>query len=237
MLVPGCDLPSILAASERIATGADPRATLAELLPGLVEQIVADAAHASFCAWGESTVVDENTGEAVISPSLFDELHRLAGLPATWPVGNAGLLHVYGYLLSSARTPFGNKRDRWTDGGVARSFDRHPEEFAPWSPDPGTTLERVADAATRATSSPAVVLVVEESSEMIAARTTVVRGRAGHCALVYTVNGKLLTVFPLASPTTAWIDGLLSSAPRLRYNAVVGTDRVELSDRRVLRAP
>lgn len=228
-------MTSLLFAAERIAAGAEAGTTLADLLPGLVEQIRSDAARGGFAHWGESTVIDEHIGEAVILPSLFDELHRLAGLPAAWPFGNAGLLHVYGYLLSTVRTPFGDKRDRWTAGGVARALDRHPDEFAPWFADETTTmLQRVTAAAEAAVDAPTVILVVEESGRGIVATTTVVRGNSGECALVYTVNGRLVTIFPVAAPTSAWIDGLLAGPPRLRYNAVVGTDRAQLSTRRLV---
>ena len=42
-----------------------------------------------------------------------------AGLAAAFPVGNAGLLHVYGYWFSDEPTPYGFKRDRWVDGALA----------------------------------------------------------------------------------------------------------------------
>jgi hypothetical protein len=105
----------------------------AATVPGwLVEQIEADASADRFSRWGRSTVVDENTGLPVISEELFAELHRIAGLDAVWPIGNAGLLHVYGYLLSTVDTPYGRKRDRWLDGGVARAFGLPDDAFAPW---------------------------------------------------------------------------------------------------------
>jgi len=126
----------------------------AATVPGwLAEQIEADAAAGRFSSWGRSTVIDENTGSPVISEALFAELHRIAGLDAGWPLGNAGLLHVYGYLLSPVNTPYGRKRDRWLGGGVARAFGLPDDAFAPWFVAPSsatpsardsTPLERIA---------------------------------------------------------------------------------------------
>ena len=215
-------LDRLLTASELIAGGADPGPVLGEMLPEIVEQVLTDARAGGFAAWGESTVVDENTGEPVIPRPLFDELHRLAGLDSVWPVGNAGLLHVYGYLLSTAQTPFGGKRDRWTEGGVARALERAPEEFAPWFAAASTMLERVAGAiAPILAEPPPGALCIEEGPAPLA-RTVVVPG-----VLLYSVDGLLITAFPVSSfePPT--------DPPRLRYNAVVGRARLPLAERTV----
>jgi hypothetical protein len=229
-------LSSILDAAERIAGGADPAATLDQNLPRLVEQMRSDARAGRFAAWGESTVVDENTEEPVITQPLFDELHRIAGLPAAWPVGNAGLVHVYGYLLSTAQTPFGGKRDRWTGGGVARALDRDPEEFAPWFPATTTPLERLAAAIAPVLADPAAlpgtVLWMEEGTSPAAA-TVVVRGASGEGALLYAVGGRLITAFPVGAVTSDWVGSLLTGEPRLRYTAVVGAAKRPLGERRV----
>jgi hypothetical protein len=149
----------VLADLERAATVPD----------WLAEQIEADAAADRFSRWGRSTVFEENrrspvsaadayspviaadTRSPVISDALFVDLHRIAGLDAAWPIGNAGLLHVYGYLLSTVDTPYGRKRDRWLGGGVARAFGLSDDAFAPWFVTPSardsTPLERVTAAA------------------------------------------------------------------------------------------
>lgn len=211
-------------------------ASLAERLPELAELIGADAAAARFAVWGESTVVDEHTAEPVIGLSLFDELHRLAGLAAIWPVGNAGLIHVYGYLLSTASTPYGPKRDRWTGGGVARALGLPDGIFAPGHPGASTPLERITGAATPILNAPGsyegTLLWIEERSSAVVATTVVVRNGVSH-ALLYSVNGLLVTAFPVASPTTDWVDGLLAAPVRLRYNAVVGAPQLPLIERRV----
>lgn len=227
------DLDALLADAASIAAGTDPRAVLADSM--IAAQIRADAEADRFGVWGESTVVDENTGSPVIPRALFAELHRLGGLPATWPVGNAGLLHAYGYLLSTVETPYGTKRDRWTGGGVARALGLAPATFLPWFVAPSTSLDRLARAIAPALldpgSSPATVLWVEEESDDVVATTVVVRGPRPHdSALLYAVNGSLLTAFPFA---VTGIDALLSEPPRLRYNAIIGLTRRPLERRRV----
>lgn len=221
-----------------ITAGAEPRAVLAEHLPWLVEAIQADAAASRFDRWGLSTVRDELAGVEVLPESLFAELHRLAGLPSNWPVGNAGLLHVYGYLLSTTPTPFGLKRDRWTRGETAAALGLPAEEFAPWGagggagsePGAGTPLERVASAMAGVLAAPTVasgvLLWLEESTAEGSIGTTVIVGHGGgRGALLYSVDGALLTIFPLAAVTPEWVDALLAEAPRLRYNAVARAPR------------
>ncbi len=100
------ELAALMHAADRAATSTPVAAQSAiDALPWLDASLRADRDARRFAAWGRSTAVDENTGTGVIAPALFDELHRRAGLPATWPVGNAGLLHCYGYLLSREPTP------------------------------------------------------------------------------------------------------------------------------------
>lgn len=178
--------------------------------------IDADAAAGRFIAWGPSTVIDENTGEAVLPPALFAALHARAGIQAVWPVGNAGLLHVYGYLLSSAPTPYGLKRARWLDGELARAYGLPGDAFVPWAR-PDSLLARVSEAASALLRRGAVRRADVEGTE-----TAFAVGRvpdAGPSALVYAVNDLLVTTFPVASP-----DAVLSEwdaePPRLRWNAV-----------------
>jgi len=233
-------------------------------VPGwLAEQIEADAAADRFSRWGRSTVVDENTRSPVVSEALFAELHRIAGLGAVWPIGNAGLLHVYGYLLSTVDTPHGRKRDRWLDGGVARAFGLPDDAFAPWFVTPSakdsTPLERIAAVAMPYVEDPAAgdatLMWVDESGpapdvaydeKPRLARTVIVQARSGATALLYAVGTggslSLVTLFPLAWAASdrdgaAWLAAIEAGVPRLRYNAV---DRrnvasAPLVDRRVSR--
>lgn len=145
-------LADLLAVSAALQAGAADAAFGAEALietrlPWLAADIRADAEAGRFTHWGLSTVVDEFTGEAVLDRATFEALHRIAGLggvddgaadadaacpDVVWPVGNAGLLHVYGYLLSTAATPWGAKRDRWVGGDVARAFGEDQAFLTPW---------------------------------------------------------------------------------------------------------
>ncbi|SKB03129.1 hypothetical protein SAMN06295879_3665 [Agreia bicolorata] len=228
----------LLAASARIDAGESPRSVLEGSL--LTAQIAQDASADRFSRWGLSTVVDANTGTPVISPELFAELHRLAGLDAAWPVGNAGLIHVYGYLLSIVSTPYGLKRDRWANGDVARALGLEPSAFAPWfgPASDGTPLHRLAAALSpifdAPDQAPGVVFVMHEGSDRISATTVLVRHPGTeHSALLYAVDGKQLTAFPFEISASS-VASLQTESPRLRYNAVVDAPRQPLDRRRVL---
>ena len=84
-----------------------------------------DAAAGRFAQWALSTLIDEFTGVPSIEKDLFDTLHAAAGIDAEFPIGNAGVLHVYGYWFSEVPTPFGYKRDLFVErrgerGRIAR---------------------------------------------------------------------------------------------------------------------
>jgi hypothetical protein len=206
----------------------------------MFDQIARDAAAGRFDDWALSTVIDENVREPVISPAQFDELHAAAGLTAAWPIGNAGLLHVYGYLLSTVVTPFGRKGDRWRDGELARSLGLAPDAFRLETAAAAgeTVLHRVSDAALVHLTHPSAprgdrhVIDDELPDGPDAAasagaptvfRTTVVRAPGG-AALVYGVSlggrMRLVTAFPLADPVTI-LNALATEPPRMRYNAAL----------------
>lgn len=209
------------AAARRAST--DSAAALA-LLPGIAASVRHDAAAGLFDAWDLSTVVDENTGEPVMPEGIFHRVHALAGLDAEWPTGNAGLLHVYGYLFSLAETPYGLKRDRWLDAALATAYGErtlfHAEALG------GDTLSvtplaRITDAARALL---AERTVREEQIGSVRARIAIGRRAAsGPYALAYAIDRgageRLVTTFPISSPadTLAAID---AAPPRLRWNAV-----------------
>lgn len=120
--------------------------------------IRADAAAHRFTEWGQSTLIDEHTGVPSIDQELFDALHAAAGIAAAFPIGNAGVIHVYGYWFSEVPTPFGLKRARWADGALAAAFGLPRDAFhltgspaaRPSGAPAPTPLQRVA-AAMRAT--------------------------------------------------------------------------------------
>jgi len=190
----------------------DPAAAISSL-PWLAAALADDAAAGRFAAWGRSTIIDENVGEAVLPRALFDELHARAGLEAAWPLGNAGLLHVYGYLLSTTPTPFGLKRERWLTDDLALACGLTRGAFSPWT-GPGTLLSRVTAAAASLLSRPDTIdEAIEGRSSRIALGDALPDGTT---ALAYAVDGLTVTMFPVADPA-ALRSGL--GAPRLRWNA------------------
>lgn len=193
----------------------DPTGVLDET-PWLGSAIESDARAGRFDRWGWSTVIDEHVGGAVISEAFFDALHASAGIPAQWPVGNAGLLHVYGYLLSTVRTPYGLKRERWLSGTLARAYGLPADLFLPWA-SPRTLLDRVTEAADELSEQATV-----RRSTVAGTVTSLALGRRPHDGvwpLCYLVDGRLLTTFPVASRErmlVAWD----TEEPQLRWNAV-----------------
>ena len=241
------DLDRFAAAEGALRAAGEQGATAAHLPDWLVDQVRADGAAGRFRSWGRSTVLDENVGSPVIARGVFDDLHALAGLgadDAAWPIGNAGLLHVYGYLLSNVVTPYGLKRDRWLDGGVARAFGLPSGAFAPWFETPSagdsTSLERILAVTQPFVDDPGdgdlTLLWVDEhgpaapAAPETFARTIVVRDDdTGAAALVYAVGTvgdvRPVTAFPLDWASTPggaddWLAALEAEPPRLRYNSV-----------------
>jgi len=200
--------------------GSDPAAAIA-LLPWLGASIDADAAASRFGEWGLSTVIDENTGSAVVPASVFAALHARAGIDARFPIGNAGVLHVYGYLLSTTPTPYGLKRDRWLDGALARAYGLAPDAFLPWTlPAAGTLLARVTGAASALLSrAPARREQLGDTEAVIAVgRATASGPSALAYALTHGGERRLITTFPVAA-ADAVLAAVDEDGPRLRWNA------------------
>jgi hypothetical protein len=183
--------------------------------------IDADASAGRFDAWGLSSVVDENVGAPVLPRAVFDALHARAEIPSIWPVGNAGLLHVYGYLLSTTPTPYGLKRDRWLDGILARECGLPVDAFVPWVGE-RTLLDRVTE------------VLSDLLDHSVARRETVVGATGliamsatrGPAALGYALERdagerRLITMFPV-SDADAVLRQIAAESPRLRWNAVSG---------------
>ena len=173
-----------------------------------------DTAAGRFSSWGASTVIDEHTGGPVVPRVLFEALHAHAGIAATWPVGNAGLLHVYGYLLSSVPTPYGLKRDRWLDGALARAFGLPDDEFVPWAR-ASSLLSRVTAAAQDLLARP-VRTADGPSGRMRLALGD--RSDTDAVALVYGIDERLITTFPVASGA-AVLEEWDADPGRRRWNA------------------
>lgn len=194
-------------------------------LPLALELIAADALAGRFARWGLSTVVDENTGEPVIDGELFDELHRAAGIPARFPIGNAGVIHVYGYWFSTALTPYGYKRDRWQDGVLARLLGERADAFLLTGDGDSTPLQRVTAAALPLLEHPPASARGRADVDLdgLKARAVLVGGDASSTAVVYGVDSgegwRLVTMFPLSGSAEAVVREV--SADRgLRWNAV-----------------
>jgi len=196
----------------------------------LAAQVDVDRERGTFGRWGRSTVVDELTGAPVVPERVLAWLQRRAGLPVEFPGADAGLAHVYGYLLSTAATPFGRKRDRWTGGALAAALGLGPRHLLPWHrPDDRTLLERVTDAVLPVLADPAGALLVRDDAvpgTADALRTVVVRAQGvGGGALVYGWVGpggvRPVTAFPVdASPR--WLRATGSLLPAPRYNVLLG---------------
>lgn len=190
----------------------DPAAALA-LLPWLTRSLADDSANGRFAAWGRSSAIDENVGGPVVPEPIFDELHARAGLTASWPVGNAGLLHVYGYLLSRTPTPYGLKRERWLTGELAEACGLARDGLSPWGH--SDTLLARATAAARVLLSRDDV----QHERVGECRAVIAVGDptpAGTAALAYALDGRIVTLFPVADPEAVGRD---LGAPRLRWNA------------------
>ena len=201
------------AAAERAQS--HPHSVLDEY-PWLGDAIDEDASSARFGLWGTSTIIDENTGTPVLTPELFSALHARAGIQSHWPVGNAGLVHIYGYVLSQVQTPYGLKRSRWLDGALARAYGLPDDAFVPWV-GTRTLLERVSLAA-----SDLLTRDTARTSDVSGITTSMALGRIpreGPWALAYAVDGLLVTTFPVASADAVMADW--DAAPkRLRWNAI-----------------
>ena len=173
-----------------------------------------DTVAGRFASWGASTVIDEHTGGPVIPRALFEALHARSGLAVVWPVGNAGLLHVYGYLLSAVPTPYGLKRDRWLDGALARAFGLPDDEFVPWAR-ASSLLSRVTAAAQDLLARP-VRMADGPSGRMVLGLGEPTDTDA--VALVYGIDERLITTFPVASGA-ALLEEWDADPGRLRWNA------------------
>ncbi|MEJ6490607.1 amino acid deaminase [Leucobacter sp. USCH14] len=196
-----------------------------------------DAAAGRLADWGTSTVIDEHTEVASFDRQIFDALHVAAGIDAAFPVGNAGLLHVYGYWFSEVPTPFGFKRDRWQNGELARALGQRGTAFhltrGSTPGDRGSTpLQRVAEAALPLLLHPPERFLSGEALlHGRPSRVVIVQAPdAGPSALIYGIAPgpgtraqsplQLITAFPFGGDASALVADFESN-PAARWNAVV----------------
>ncbi|MEJ1088060.1 amino acid deaminase [Microbacterium sp. Mu-80] len=196
-------------------------------LAPVLELIERDARHDRFSHWGLSTVIDENTGEPVIDRPLFDALHAAAGITAEYPIGNAGVIHVYGYWFSTAVTPYGYKRDRWQNGELARALGKSETHFHLFSDPDSTPLQRVTAATLPLLRDPpkSTEGTADARAGALDTRVVLVAERDSPVsALIYGIRAadawRLITTFPLAGEPAAVIDDFLADR-RLRWNAAI----------------
>ncbi|MBK8978647.1 MAG: hypothetical protein IPM29_22345 [Planctomycetes bacterium] len=115
-------------------------AVLAARAPTLHAQLAALRDQpATLAAWGLSRNRDENVGAAIVEPRLLAAIGRVAGVELPGDVCHAGLLHTYGYLLSRLPTPYGLKRERWTEPRIERGLALRRPVLRP-EPHAGTLL-------------------------------------------------------------------------------------------------
>lgn len=200
------------------------------LLDVLLADIAEDRAAERFAGWAHSTLVDETVGAPVLPVATARLLSAAAGLPDGFPVGNAGLWHVYGYLLSEVPTPYGLKRERWLGGDLATALGLPRDAFVP-AAHPGTLLARVTAAV-----SPVLEHAAADGADLLLAHredlpgaatgvTGVVRAdSAGPAALCYGLHeaGRLRIV--TAFPYSGRIDDLrreFDRGARVRWNGVL----------------
>ncbi len=204
----------------------------------VLAQLRSDALAGRFAHWGTSTLIDEFTGVPMIPSELFAELHRAAGIECEFPVGNAGVLHVYGYWFSEVPTPFGLKRDRWERGELALALGLRREEFLLQHSSGRTLLERVNAALLPLlrVPDPAVQLAEVCVAGRVCRVVLVRRPQEGAAALIYGIARRaaefvggadrvdpgelnLVTAFPFSGDSGELLADFVAD-PRFRWNAV-----------------
>ncbi|MCX6106327.1 MAG: transporter substrate-binding domain-containing protein [Proteobacteria bacterium] len=111
--------------------------------PELVDMIRRDAKNQKiFDLWGGAINFDEDLKNDIVSPKLLSVLGKLLGHKIKGKIVNAGILSTYGYLLSNAVTPYGFKRDGWTERLLDYGFGWKGDIISP-IPQHGTLLTNV----------------------------------------------------------------------------------------------
>ncbi|GGF37212.1 hypothetical protein GCM10010922_10550 [Microbacterium sorbitolivorans] len=167
--------------------------------------------------WSASTVIDENVGEAVVERDVFERIHSAGGVNARFPIGNAGLVHVYGYLFSTVVTPYGYKSDRWNDGVLATALGRPAGYFRLGDGDETPLARVLGSAEPLLLDPPASAHVAEWDADGARQRAVVTEGLLVS-GLDEGAGMRLLTIFPVAD-AAAFTRDLSAEAPRLRWNA------------------
>ncbi len=122
--------------AQEIISGNQSAISAASLLklraPELYEQICRSGKCQSLLnLWGECLNVDDNTSEEIVDPSILKLLGELTGVSMDSPVVHAGIQHSYGYLFSLIETPYGQKRERWTERSLETALEFSRPTFQP----------------------------------------------------------------------------------------------------------
>ncbi len=126
-----------------INSGADAGKRLESQLPTLTKSVKKDAENAAMLAfWGTSINFDEAAKAEIVNAQIIAAIGQLAGKPMNGRYVHAGLIHTYGYLLSNLMTPYGYKRERWTNPTIDDGLGWSTSTISP-TPVSGTLLTNV----------------------------------------------------------------------------------------------
>lgn len=222
------DLSTGLSATAELLTSTGDLDEPSAPAPWLVRQVLASQHDDEHLAhWTASTVIDDNVQAPVFDRATFAWLHR--GLPGAYefPIGHGGLMHTYGYLLSTVITPYGLKRQRWLTNDLAVAFGKEPTHLQPTASET-PLMERVASTVLPALSDPVgttrVVLAFDEVVDTANAMRTVYVADpgSGSTAVVYGLvtssRTQIVSTFPVQPLTQEWARTRLSEPTRYRFN-------------------
>ena len=101
--------------------------------PGLFKQLQRDASSPEMKSlWGVSINYDELAHGTVVHPAILVSLSEQSRAPLLKaPYAHAGIEHIYGYLFSVLRTPYGYKRARWVHGDIPQGLGLPPGIIQP----------------------------------------------------------------------------------------------------------
>ncbi|WP_155288554.1 hypothetical protein [Rhodococcoides fascians] len=193
-----------------------------------VEQVLSSRSDpAEMAKWASSTVIDDNVQAPVFNERVFSWLHNGVAGAFNFPIGHAGLMHVYGYLLSSVETPYGLKRERWLSHDLAKAFGLKPSFFIPTA-SAVSLMERVSSVVIPVLTDPIAdsrtILAFDEVVDHRRRMRTVYMGdpTANSTALLYgSVSGddvQIVTAFPVGPFTAQSARNRLAEPTRYRYN-------------------
>ncbi len=89
--------------------------------------------------WSNSLNVDENAKQTIVDPKILQTIGKVVKCAMNGPAYHSGLLHTYGYLFSVIETPYGMKRDRWTQPKIENGLKLPKGSLSPY-PDESSLL-------------------------------------------------------------------------------------------------